>query len=588
MGNKRLPAFTTGVDVWGFFAAHLYSYPLLPIVLRELFQNARDACRRVGHQPRIRIAVLGDTDFRYGQVVCRDNGCGMDEDTILDNFLCLGGTDKTQGDTGGFGIAKAVILGGCTWWEVRTHPSAGSGQVPSAGSGQVPSTSSELALNAVKGRCLCVSLDHVRERRPVDVVASRQVGSRILLRYDPLPEHDPRYARLRFQSWHFAQALSWLAHSDTPCTVTGRAGDQRAQVWRLEGLRTGEESIVAEGGDGRTTWTLHQVPPLALSPFSFGQGEHQVSREISSAGRLFVRLAGLVQFDEYMGDHVDCWALDVETEAAPKDPDYPFSLSREKMARPLMEMVDAVLEAHRRNPVSSHRRQFRRADHPTTVYYQGEWLGIGQRPARHDVEQARLETARQVTGSGDVSLRVSVFAQAMNVAPNVQRSPLGFAIQIKGVDKTRRDCLAPHNLRLLAAWAQVVDLVMQANGIQERFGIGFAFDADTFAERVTDGQGVFYLINPNTTGVVTSRAEETLLKMFVHAGHEVAHSQYPDHGEYHSSYMGDLLTNAAGLFAARQRRLAQELRGRKSSPLMQGLQMSFEEMLVTGGNEHAA
>ena len=555
MGNKRLPAFTTGVDVWGFFAARLYSYPLLPIVLRELFQNARDACRRVGHEPRIRIAVLGDADFRYGQIVCRDNGCGMDEETILDRFLCLGGTDKTQGDTGGFGIAKAVILGGCTWWEARTHPSPGS------------------------RRCLCVSLDHVREQRPVDVVASGQVGSRILLRYDPLPEHDPRYTKLRFQSWHFAQALSWLAHSDTPCTVTARAGDQRAQMWRLEGLRTGEESIVAEGGDGRTTWTLQQVPPLALPPFSLEQGEHQASREISSAGRLFVRLAGLVQFDEYMGDHADCWVLDVETEAAPKDPDYPFSLSREKMARPLTEMVDAVLEAHRRNPVSSHRRQFRHRDRPTTVYYQGEWLGAGQRPARHDVEQARLEAARQIVGSGDVSLRVSVFAQAMNVVPNVQRSPLGFAIQIKGVDKTRRDYLAPHNLRLLAAWAQVVDLVMQANTIQEKFGIGFAFDADTFAERVTDGQGVFYLINPNTTGVVTSRAEETLLKMFVHAGHEVAHSRFPDHGEYHSSCMGDLLTNAAGLFAARQRRLAQELRGRKSSPLMQGLQMSFEELL---------
>jgi hypothetical protein len=563
MDHRRIPAFTTGVDVWGFFAANLYSYPLLPIVLRELFQNARDACRHVGRTPRIRIAVLGDADFRYGQIVCRDNGCGMDEDTILDRFLCLGGTDKTQGDTGGFGIAKAVILGGCTWWEVRTHPSASSGQVPST----------------VPGHCLYVSLDHVREQRPVDVVVSGQVGSRVLLRYDPLPEHDPRYAKLRFQSWHFAQALGWLAHSDTPCTVTARAGDQRAQVWRLEGLPTSEENVVAQGGDGRTAWTLHQVPPLTVPPFSFEQGERQVSREICSAGRLFVRLAGLVQFDEYMGDHADCWVLDIETEAVPKDPDYPFSLSREKMAKPLTEMVDAVLEAHRRNPVSSHRRQFRRVDRPTTVYYQGEWLGAGKRPARHDVEQARLEAARQIAGSGDVSLRVSVFAQAMAVAPNVQRSPLGFTIQIKGVDKTRRDCLAPHHLRLLAAWAQVVDLVMQANDIQERFGTGFAFDADTFAERVTDGHDVFYLINPNTTDVATSKAEETLLKMFVHAGHEVAHSQYPDHGEYHSSYMGDLLTNAAGFFATRQRRLAQELRGRKSSPLMQGLQMSFEELL---------
>jgi hypothetical protein len=339
MDHKRIPAFTTGVDVWVFFAANLYSYPLLPIALRELFQNARDACRRVDRQRRIRIAVLGDADFRYDQVVCRDNGCGMDEDTILDHFLCLGGTDKTQSDTGGFGIAKAVVLGGCTWWEVHTHPSTDSGQDPSTGS--------ELVLNAVKGHCLCVSLDHLREQRPMDVIASRQVGSRILLRCDPLPEHDPRYARLRFQSWHFAQALSWLAHSHTPRAVTARVGDQRAQVWRLEGLPTGEESEVAEGGDGRTTWALHQVPPLALPPFSFEQGERQVSREISSAGRLFVRLAGLVQFDEYMGDHADCWGLDVETEAAPKDSDYPLCLSREKMAQPLAMELEVAKESRR-------------------------------------------------------------------------------------------------------------------------------------------------------------------------------------------------------------------------------------------------
>jgi len=44
--------------------------------------------------------------------------------------------------------------------------------------------------------------------------------------------------------------------------------------------------------------------------------------------------------------------------------------------------------------------------------------------------------------------------------------------------------------------------------------------------------------------------------MFVHAGHEVVHSRFPDHGEYHSSYMGDLLTNAAGLFAAWPRNCA--------------------------------
>ncbi|MEA3400181.1 MAG: ATP-binding protein [Armatimonadota bacterium] len=530
--SRRIPAFTTGVDVWGYFATNLYSHGMLPIVLRELFQNSRDSCRQIGQDPEISIVVRGDETFKYGHIVCQDNGCGMDEDAIIDELLCLGATNKGLGATGGFGIAKAVILGGCTWWEVQTNQ-------------------------------LYLSLDHLRERRPIEEADQPRQGTRVLLRYDPLPKHDPRHHKLRFSSWDLAEAISWLAHCDTPCAVDVYVG-QQLQRWRLDGLRTGPETVVAEGQKARTRWQLHQIPALDVEPFRYTSHRGvQRTRRVDSAGRLFVRLSGLVQFTKRLSNHPDAWVLDVETEARAQDADYPFSLSRETLSDVIEDDVDAALEPHHRNPLTSHRRQFRANDCPKTMYYAGRWLGRE--------EETQHQRAADVD---DATLRASAFRQATQVVGGDRRSPLGFQVQIKGVDRTGRNISAPHNLRLLAAWAQVVELIVLANKVEEQFGVGFVFDADTFAERVSGGRGVFYLINPRAVRLASSRPDETLIKMFVHAGHEVAHSRY-DHGEHHSSYMGELLNRAAAAFAAEQRRLARELSGRDDSPLIERLQMEL-------------
>jgi hypothetical protein len=546
MSQRRQAVLTTGVDVWGYFAAHLYSYPLTCIVARELYQNARDACRRTGRTPRITLTVVADDQLRYGRVSCRDNGCGMDEETILDRFLCLGGTDKVDGDTGGFGIAKAVILGGCTWWEVRTQE-------------------------------LYVSTDHVRQGLPLDSGRRWLAGTRVTLRYDPLPEHDPRYRRLRLSPWALARALSWLAHNDSPCTVVTRAGGQKAQAWQLEGVSTPPDRLVLRGAEGRTTWKLYQVPAQSLRPLSVGGSTYTVE----SAGQVFVRLHGLTQFTVDMGEHPDCWLLDVETEALPRDADYPFNLSREEFSKSIRNELEDVLEAHRMNPVSSHRRQFRHDDCPDTLYFPGSWLEAEAVPVAPPGAASPA-----IPLDGDVPLpdreggrRLSVFSQSMNPIRSRQASPLGYAVMIKGIDKTGRDVLAPHNLRLLAAWAQIVQLVMRAGRIRERFGVGFVFDAHDLAERVVDSQGVYYLINPTLCRLAVSRARATLVKMFVLAGHEVAHQRAGNHNEYHSSWMGSLLEQGAVPFAAHLNRLTRELEGKSASPLIQELQLSFEELL---------
>jgi len=102
----------------------LYSSHPLQIIVRELLQNSVDACKNI--HPYIRIEVQTkkickpEEEF-FTIITCTDSGCGMSEDVLINKFLCLGGTTKSDGETvGGFGIAKAAIMSGI-WWSVHTH-----------------------------------------------------------------------------------------------------------------------------------------------------------------------------------------------------------------------------------------------------------------------------------------------------------------------------------------------------------------------------------------------------------------------------------------------------------------------------------
>ena len=71
--------------------------------LREFLQNSRDA-----RATEINLSV---DDTPEGVLfVCRDNGCGMDRDTIENKLMALGETTKGEHDTGGFGVAKIIIF----------------------------------------------------------------------------------------------------------------------------------------------------------------------------------------------------------------------------------------------------------------------------------------------------------------------------------------------------------------------------------------------------------------------------------------------------------------------------------------------
>lgn len=83
---------------------------------REAIQNSIDAGAT---QIDITCEELPDKTWR---ISCEDNGSGMDEDTLLNKFLVLGGTTKVGGDTaGGFGKAKELLVLPWLSWEIHSR-----------------------------------------------------------------------------------------------------------------------------------------------------------------------------------------------------------------------------------------------------------------------------------------------------------------------------------------------------------------------------------------------------------------------------------------------------------------------------------
>ena len=116
--------------MWTFMTTSMYRDADLPVIAtREALQNGVDAIRAA-----VRAGKLGRRDGRFMVIwdpeqralIWDDNGLGMDADTIFAKFLSLGTSGKSgatdSGEaTGGFGVAKAVILGVSSTFRWRMH-----------------------------------------------------------------------------------------------------------------------------------------------------------------------------------------------------------------------------------------------------------------------------------------------------------------------------------------------------------------------------------------------------------------------------------------------------------------------------------
>ncbi len=112
--NLKEIQITTSPTLIKLLGEKLYQNATSVILARELLQNSRDACLKTGGKIKITFDTQG--------IICEDTGCGMDEDTLLNTFLCIGKSGKkADGEAvGGFGIAK-VSLFAQDFWSVETN-----------------------------------------------------------------------------------------------------------------------------------------------------------------------------------------------------------------------------------------------------------------------------------------------------------------------------------------------------------------------------------------------------------------------------------------------------------------------------------
>jgi hypothetical protein len=465
----------------------LYSSDPLPIVVRELLQNSVDACKRKGVEPDIRISILKlrEVDLETVLVTCTDNGIGMTADQIVNDFLCLGGKKADgSGQTGGFGIAKAAILGGDNW-AVRSLDNY---------------LNKEILENGA-----------VIEKR------SRMNGTKVSV----LIESPVYFSTVR-------ETLQMIYYSDVRVRLTVRM-DYSPTVSiddPVAGFPDVERKMLDENKDF-DFWGCEDLKVL--------DDEQKLS--MNDTGWTIVRLNGLMQFR--YGSHQDYRKnnlfFDIKTDKEPESPDYPFSMSRESLVEGYDDLISAFVETHNANVLKS--TAVVTEDTPenkTVTVLQGRTI----RGTRETKYKKRKSTSGTMGNMTQPELTVE---QKVREFKNSSKAPVKLLIEHYDRDPAKKGW----HSKLLLAWQDVLTLVAADD---DEFGIGITSDGWRRAARVRLDFDTFYILNPDlaVTEELRKQSDEAIvLYLWSLACHEVTHQYIRDHNEWFSSTRGDIMRDSA-------------------------------------------
>ena len=279
--------------MWAFMTTSVYQSGDLPVLAtREALQNGIDAIKAAVRSRKTRMGegrftVTWDPERRA--LTWEDNGIGMDADTILSKFLSLGDSGKrdatdSEEAAGGFGVAKAVILGTSRTfrWEMHTRDN------------------------------LAVS-----EGAEVDVQifdAPFRQGTRITI-FDVADDFDLTWDYARQEHVPLADRLrELLAANDLPDITLVLDGEVVPPMFS----RRGGSKVSAEGSWGRGA-------TAAVKAYRRAPGDRQ--------GAYYVRLGGLFQFKvaSQRGSLKADVVVDLLTSVRPGTTGYPLNAARDAL-----------------------------------------------------------------------------------------------------------------------------------------------------------------------------------------------------------------------------------------------------------------
>lgn len=547
------------------------------IGVRELLQNSWDACLQREIKPDIKISLeySGSYSKRSCKLVCQDNGIGMTDKQLVNDYLRLGSSGKKDSEysTGGFGIANALVFS-CDKWQVITKE----------------------------------WIAKPDDNHAVDITKNFEYydGTEVTL----------WFTSDRYESSMVEKILLMVAFSkvDVHLRIEHKYTDDegRANAVRFDD-RCGFERL--EISDNETTQHIEELDWAKIhimDTASFPSGK-------SFAGYDVVRMNGLVQFTEHPSyKRKTNLILDLEGTVRPQSDRYPLSLSREKLIGPLAGMFETASKKHTVDMISTYREltdekpakdtlmnkvmkgylavgsrsgkgtkitdclniSMDRAHHPYNLYEEidlsnprvekeGNVLSIwsgGKRYLFVDTTSGQQIPATYEMDGVDVIYRVTNFAdileqlaKTMNRVIHNYDDPNADFITTIFLDYKKPDpSMYKKHLKILEAWEQILKYTASN---EEPFGVGLTTRTWIHACRTQVDTNPYYVINPTTIigEVYGNRARA--MRLWMLACHECAHRQFDIHDEAFVTEMGSIATATATLVDIEMASITSKLRG---------------------------
>lgn len=477
------PSVNAG-QMWRYFTTSVYTSGDLPVIAtREALQNSLDAIRGA-----IRAKQIGAKDGRFDvtwspserSLAWSDNGIGMDTETILGKFLSLGdsgkrGASDSSEAAGGFGIAKAVILG--------------------------VSESFRWELISRDNRAVSTAAD-------ADVTifdAPVRQGTAIKI-FDVPRQYDERWSYARERDESLLERLRLvLAANDLPDIRISLNGEVVGPLFsRRGGSRIGEGGKWGENTSA--TIRAYRRPP--------GQ----------RGGAFYIRLGGLFQFDK--SSHAKLPAdvvVDLFTSVRPGDKGYPLNAARDQLqAEANWAMQDLMSAVERENESVGVEKDYdvflpegSDSEETTTI----------SESTREALTDPALKQSMRDAAGGLHAYYQAIAKQPVSLAPPTSQAPVGSRLEAQlttnsmvGLEFLTTEALGASDVGKAAATiksllVQTGELDGQKSGVLDRAAQGRVESGDValLAEVIhaASSQAVQNALQPGSAGLLQASIVES-------------------------------------------------------------------------------
>lgn len=493
---------------------------------RELIQNARDAgATRVD-------ASLTETD-QHITLTFRDNGCGMDWDTLERGMLTYGGSIKADGAAGGFGMAKLVVCFSSDETIIRTRDNAvridgiNYERLPV----EVPVNGTELAIKCPKSEAPDTRLQPTEAGLRFLLSRCDLRGMRVYLNGAHVPDcrHDKseEFVTERFPSfdgtaYYYKRRKPFTSPSGDPVAVLTHRG-----IWVCDfPLPSDVKGAVLIDSDAD--------PKKVLNDTRTSLSDYWQRRDIEKwIGRI------------NQGTHST-----LKTKKFTKR--YDGGLFVADKAAAVEALVAAMTTPETPDPA---------VPASTGISITGE-----------DFFKVVLEAAKQVNAvEGEPALTPA----AEQAVKRVSAAPAGFVGDREELAKTVRQLvwqpafmlanereaavpkkflpegMAPRARTLLKVWTEIIRQFLVWQGETRPFGVGFIFSDDTAAQYRQESDGtIWFLVNPaDHKGRLSRKTSDKshLRQLLIDAAHEAAHAVVGDGTIHGDGFVAALERNVSRL-----------------------------------------